>query len=342
MTRRRLRLTFATGESVSAEMLDDEAPEVCRVVWDLLPVEGKVLHGMYSGAEVFLLLDAAVSAPAGEPVPAPAAGRTAAVHGRLVVGRQLEETDRRNLLRVQPRGGAPRPGGGADARFVVRPGAGGLEVRLARVPGRVPQGPMGRAAGAADRTGVGRCPVGGAAGRTAAVRPLLAGDGAGLRDEPMAHYPGRQERPGRPRSDRPRHPPGTALHPIRLDLRPVQLDAQPRPVVDRRPSAAERQRLRQDVVRVEVRPDDVARVRLRRQTPASQPQVDHRRGADAEFQVRPDRDADPLPEREIGDGQRRAEAAGLADVHRHHVARPGPRQLLGVGERIHRLVGDDG
>jgi hypothetical protein len=63
-TRRRIRLTYvATGESVVAEMLDDEAPEVCRAVWELLPVEGKVLHGMYSGAEVFLLLDKAVPQP---------------------------------------------------------------------------------------------------------------------------------------------------------------------------------------------------------------------------------------------------------------------------------------
>src|SRR5262245_38866565 len=62
--RRRVRLTYvATGESVVAEMLDDEAPEVCRIVWDLLPVEGKVLHGMYSGAEVFLLLDKAIPQP---------------------------------------------------------------------------------------------------------------------------------------------------------------------------------------------------------------------------------------------------------------------------------------
>src|SRR5947199_10599179 len=62
--RRKLRLTFvATGASVVAELLDDEAPEVCRVVWDLLPVEGRVLHGMYSGAEVFLLLDQPVPQP---------------------------------------------------------------------------------------------------------------------------------------------------------------------------------------------------------------------------------------------------------------------------------------
>src|SRR5438876_33604 len=62
--RRRIRLTYpTTGQSVLAEMLDDEAPEVCRIVWDMLPVEGKALHGMYSGAEVFLLLDKAVPHP---------------------------------------------------------------------------------------------------------------------------------------------------------------------------------------------------------------------------------------------------------------------------------------
>jgi hypothetical protein len=62
--RRQIRLKFAdTGESVIAELLDDEAPEVCRLVWDLLTVEGKALHGMYSGAEVFLLLDRALAHP---------------------------------------------------------------------------------------------------------------------------------------------------------------------------------------------------------------------------------------------------------------------------------------
>jgi Protein of unknown function (DUF3830) len=57
-TRRHIRLTFATGgESVLAEMLDDEAPETCRLVWQRLPLEHKVVHGQYSGAEVFILLD---------------------------------------------------------------------------------------------------------------------------------------------------------------------------------------------------------------------------------------------------------------------------------------------
>ena len=69
MARRKIRLTFvATGESVLAEMLDDEAPEVCRIVWDLLPVETRAIHGMYSGAEVFALLD--------NPQPVPPEGLT--------------------------------------------------------------------------------------------------------------------------------------------------------------------------------------------------------------------------------------------------------------------------
>ena len=54
--RRQVRLTFpATGESVIAELLDDEAPHVCALVWKMLPVETKVIHGMYSGFEVFAL-----------------------------------------------------------------------------------------------------------------------------------------------------------------------------------------------------------------------------------------------------------------------------------------------
>ncbi len=67
MDRREIRLTFVeTGESVLAEMLDDEAPEVCRFVWDLLPIETSAIHGMYSGAEVFVLLaDPAPCAPEG-------------------------------------------------------------------------------------------------------------------------------------------------------------------------------------------------------------------------------------------------------------------------------------
>src|SRR5580692_4863561 len=63
--RRQIKLTYvATGESLLAEMLDDEAPGVCLHVWNLLPVETKVIYGMYSGAEVFAMLDTPQTAPA--------------------------------------------------------------------------------------------------------------------------------------------------------------------------------------------------------------------------------------------------------------------------------------
>ncbi len=56
--RRNIRISFpATGESAIAEMLDDEAPAVCDYIWSLLPVETKAIHGMYSGAEVFQLVE---------------------------------------------------------------------------------------------------------------------------------------------------------------------------------------------------------------------------------------------------------------------------------------------
>ncbi len=63
-SRRHIRLTWvATGESVIAEMLDDEAPLVCQQVWELLPLEHKSIHGQFSGAEVFILLDNPHAAP---------------------------------------------------------------------------------------------------------------------------------------------------------------------------------------------------------------------------------------------------------------------------------------
>src|SRR5438874_143298 len=63
-TRRQIRLTFpARGESVLAELLDDEAPKVCELVWSMLPVETKAIHGMYSGAEVFVMVDKPQPAP---------------------------------------------------------------------------------------------------------------------------------------------------------------------------------------------------------------------------------------------------------------------------------------
>lgn len=55
---RRIRLTFPdTGESAIADLLDADAPHLCDAVWARLPLEKTVLHGMYSGPEVFMVLD---------------------------------------------------------------------------------------------------------------------------------------------------------------------------------------------------------------------------------------------------------------------------------------------
>ncbi|MCA1554174.1 MAG: DUF3830 family protein, partial [Chloroflexi bacterium] len=42
--RRHIRLTWvSSGESVVAEMLDDEAPQLCEFIWQLLPLEHKAI-----------------------------------------------------------------------------------------------------------------------------------------------------------------------------------------------------------------------------------------------------------------------------------------------------------
>ena len=72
---RKIRLTFIeTGESVVAEMLDAEAPHICEAVWQMLPLEKKVIHGMYSGPEVFMVLDAAQDIPRENDVQLPLPG----------------------------------------------------------------------------------------------------------------------------------------------------------------------------------------------------------------------------------------------------------------------------
>jgi len=73
--RRQIRLTFtASGESILAELLDDEAPNVCELVWRMLPLETKAIHGMYSGAEIFALVEQPQPAPAENLVQLPVPG----------------------------------------------------------------------------------------------------------------------------------------------------------------------------------------------------------------------------------------------------------------------------
>ena len=56
-TSRQIRLTLVpSGDSVVADLLDDEAPDTVAHIWSRLPVEGHAFHGQYSGAEVFVLV----------------------------------------------------------------------------------------------------------------------------------------------------------------------------------------------------------------------------------------------------------------------------------------------
>ena len=51
--RRRMRLTWTnSGVSTLAELLDDEAPQTCKTIWDLLPLEQPASHSKYSNAEI--------------------------------------------------------------------------------------------------------------------------------------------------------------------------------------------------------------------------------------------------------------------------------------------------
>jgi hypothetical protein len=52
------------GVSVVAELLDDEAPRTCRLVWSRLPMEEHLVHGRYSGMELFVVVDNPEAAPA--------------------------------------------------------------------------------------------------------------------------------------------------------------------------------------------------------------------------------------------------------------------------------------
>lgn len=46
-----------------ADLMDDRAPETCRIIWEHLPLEGRTVHGMYSGPELFIRTDHLPQAP---------------------------------------------------------------------------------------------------------------------------------------------------------------------------------------------------------------------------------------------------------------------------------------
>jgi hypothetical protein len=42
--------------SAVADLLEAEAPATCELIWERLPVENRLVHGMYSGPELFIVL----------------------------------------------------------------------------------------------------------------------------------------------------------------------------------------------------------------------------------------------------------------------------------------------
>lgn len=46
-----------SGVSATADLLEDRAPRTCELIWDRLPLEERLVHGMYSGPELFIILD---------------------------------------------------------------------------------------------------------------------------------------------------------------------------------------------------------------------------------------------------------------------------------------------
>ena len=46
MEKRKIKLTFVNSNiSVIAEMLEDEAPETCKLVWEMLTIKNNLIDG---------------------------------------------------------------------------------------------------------------------------------------------------------------------------------------------------------------------------------------------------------------------------------------------------------
>jgi hypothetical protein len=50
---RKVAINFGRAKAL-AELLEDEAPKSCDLIWSLLPLEGKPFHSFESGREIFL------------------------------------------------------------------------------------------------------------------------------------------------------------------------------------------------------------------------------------------------------------------------------------------------
>lgn len=61
---RELQLVLPEADVVSrAVLFESEAPKTCRAIWEALPFEGALNHGIWSGPETYLLIDPSIRIP---------------------------------------------------------------------------------------------------------------------------------------------------------------------------------------------------------------------------------------------------------------------------------------
>lgn len=118
---RHIQFTFIDEEvSVDAELLENEAPHTCDTVWENLPLEGFVQHGIYSGSEIYLLLPELLSIEPENATSAVAPGDVGyyAIHGGEEYG---WPTDLSELCIFYDRDAEPRmPGGPVRVNVFAR------------------------------------------------------------------------------------------------------------------------------------------------------------------------------------------------------------------------------
>ena len=57
MVTKKIEIEFEKGGKFIAALLEDKAPKTCKVVWDNLPLSGKIGHAYFSGKMLYLVVD---------------------------------------------------------------------------------------------------------------------------------------------------------------------------------------------------------------------------------------------------------------------------------------------
>jgi hypothetical protein len=58
---KQLRLVLPDADVTAiAELLESDAPRTCRTIWEALPFEGVLNHGIWSGPETYLMIDPSI------------------------------------------------------------------------------------------------------------------------------------------------------------------------------------------------------------------------------------------------------------------------------------------